>query len=492
MSSLALAALGPTDSLGMSALVLVALLAAVVTGEIRATKYQARVLSLPDSTDWILAAARGVGKTYLVALEILRRAERWPGKTRTLVIRRSAVALAEFRLELESILRARYGSGLRVNGQLGTFETPAGDFIQLGYLESKSDLTRWQGQSFDLLVFEEAGQMPDLGLCDLMLGCLRSASGVPTRVIWCCNAGGVAHSAIYRRWLKRTQPWAPYRDSFSGRLYVVCPAVTSENDFLPAEYERQGRAVERVDPGLYLAWFKNDWTAALGDAFGACWDDDRNIVPSLSSLPSFDGRPILSVDWGSARPAYCTFGYRVRKESPIELELEERKHVIGPGSYILFDEYCTASPHDLNMGDNSPAEEVGHEIAERCKAWGMKPVGYLDCAEFHASSQDQVTVAALFRRAGVRLVPGKKGRRVPRIQRVKELMQGAGDPKKAGLYVTRSCGYWLATVPYLPRHPRNVEDVDSSGPDHALDSTSYLIEGGPLPYDGPPIQHLIY
>jgi hypothetical protein len=469
-----------------------ALLSAHAAGQIMPTWWQTAVLSHPDSVDLILAAARGVGKTYTVGLEILRRMERWPGRTRTLILRRSAVALAEFRLELEKILRARYGTALRVNNQLGTFETPAGDFVQLGYLESRTDLIRWQGQSFDLLVFEELGQMPDLGLFDLMHGCLRSAAGVPTRVIACANAGGVAHSAIYRRWLKRTEPWKPYRDPYTGRVFVVCPGTTDENPLLPTEYQDQLRAVERVDPGLYKAWRFNDWTAALGDAFGACWDDDRNVLPSLSSLPAWAGRPILSVDWGSARPAYCAFGLRVRKEAPVELELEERRYVIGPSSFILFDEFCTASPHDLNQGDNSPAEELGHEIAQKCKAWGMKPVGYLDCAEFHASSQDQVTVAALFRRAGVRLTPGKKGRRVPRIQRVKELMQQAGDPTKAGLYVTRSCHYWLATVPYLPRHPRNVEDVDSSGPDHALDATSYLIEGGPLPYDGPPIVFLPY
>lgn len=44
-------------------------------------------------------------------------------------------------------------------------------------------------------------------------------------------------------------------------------------------------------------------------------------------------------------------------------------------------------------------------------------------------------------------------------------------------FVASRCRFWLATVPSLPRDPRNPEDVDSSANDHALDATSYLIAG---------------
>ncbi len=44
---------------------------------------------------------------------------------------------------------------------------------------------------------------------------------------------------------------------------------------------------------------------------------------------------------------------------------------------------------------------------------------------------------------------------------------------RAGLYVSRACEYFWATVPYLARDDRRVEDVDSDGPDHAADAARY-------------------
>lgn len=77
----------------------------------------------------------------------------------------------------------------------------------------------------------------------------------------------------------------------------------------------------------------------------------------------------------------------------------------------------------------------------------------------------------MFRAAGVRVSPARKGARVPRFEYLKELMVN-GE-----FYVASRCRYWLATVPTLPRDTRNPEDVDSAANDHMLDATSYLIAG---------------
>jgi hypothetical protein len=42
-----------------------------------------------------------------------------------------------------------------------------------------------------------------------------------------------------------------------------------------------------------------------------------------------------------------------------------------------------------------------------------------------------------------------------------------------GLYVSRDCKYFWATVPSLARDQKRIEDVDSSGPDHAADAVRY-------------------
>ncbi|MBW7930866.1 MAG: hypothetical protein H3C57_06120, partial [Gammaproteobacteria bacterium] len=81
------------------------------------------------------------------------------------------------------------------------------------------------------------------------------------------------------------------------------------------------------------------------------------------------------------------------------------------------------------------------------------------------------SISDLFRAAGVRVTPARKGPRVPRFEVLKQLMvQGE-------FFVASRCQFWLSTVPALPRDPRRPEDVDTSANDHMLDATSYLIAG---------------
>lgn len=52
-------------------------------------------------------------------------------------------------------------------------------------------------------------------------------------------------------------------------------------------------------------------------------------------------------------------------------------------------------------------------------------------------------------------------------------MADAGKPDVPGLYVSRAASYFWETVPFLPRDEKRVDDVDSSGPDHAADAVRY-------------------
>lgn len=56
---------------------------------------------------------------------------------------------------------------------------------------------------------------------------------------------------------------------------------------------------------------------------------------------------------------------------------------------------------------------------------------------------------------------------------MRRLLEDAGKPDVPGLYISRACEYFWSTVPYLARDQKRVEDVDSSGPDHAADAVRY-------------------
>ena len=56
---------------------------------------------------------------------------------------------------------------------------------------------------------------------------------------------------------------------------------------------------------------------------------------------------------------------------------------------------------------------------------------------------------------------------------MRRMLAAAGKPDIPGLYVSRRCeGFW-ATVPYLARDVKRVEDLDTTGPDHWADACRY-------------------
>jgi hypothetical protein len=56
---------------------------------------------------------------------------------------------------------------------------------------------------------------------------------------------------------------------------------------------------------------------------------------------------------------------------------------------------------------------------------------------------------------------------------MRRLLADAGKPDVPGLYASRACAYFWETVPFLARDEKRVDDVDSSGPDHAADAVRY-------------------
>jgi hypothetical protein len=115
------------------------------------------------------------------------------------------------------------------------------------------------------------------------------------------------------------------------------------------------------------------------------------------------------------------------------------------------------------------------EIVSLCKRWNAKPTGAADDAIFARLGSGAGSISDEFTRAGVRFHPAKKGDRISGWQLMRRMLADAGKADVPGLYVSRACTYFWETVPYLARDAKRVEDVDSSGPDHAADAARYCL-----------------
>ena len=76
--------------------------------------------------------------------------------------------------------------------------------------------------------------------------------------------------------------------------------------------------------------------------------------------------------------------------------------------------------------------------------------------------------------------PAQKADRRTGWEVMRRMLAAAGQPDQAGLYVSRLCSYFWASVPGLGRDPRRPDDVDTRQPDHGADAARYACGGGSL------------
>jgi len=143
------------------------------------------------------------------------------------------------------------------------------------------------------------------------------------------------------------------------------------------------------------------------------------------------------------------------------------------GSLVLVDELATNEPGSVTKGMGYTVPVLAERIREFCAPWQVRPDGVADDAIFAKGGHSRGSVSDEFRAAGVTFYPAKKADRVSGWQVMRRLLQDAGKPDVLGLYVARHCEYFWQTVPYLGRDPKRIEDVDSRGPDHAVDAVRY-------------------
>ncbi len=416
----------------------------------------------------------------------LRHAEQYGDRARVLYIRKTYKGLADFELVTRELFGLVYGMAARYNSAEHVWRLPNGAYLEMGQLETAGDYAKYQGRSFTLLLIDEAGQfaMPDT--LDMLRSNLRGSKDMPIRVVIAANPGGPGHHWLARRYVFKAGPWKPFVEERSKRMFVYAPSTFDGNQFIDRDqYRDQLEASCPSDPELLRAWVEGDWAVNRGAYFASVLDEDRNAVDPWESIPEvYDDSQVrrqdgcgwerrgwvkwdhwLAHDFGSSAPSVT---YLIVK-SP---GAEHQGLYYPRDSLILVDELAAVRKDNLNLGLGWTAAITGEAIVEFCAKWGVRPKGVADDACFMKTGHG-ATLADEFRRAGVYFDPAKKADRITGWERMRRLLADAGKPDVPGLYISRACEYFWATVPYLARDEKRVEDVDSSGPDHAADACRY-------------------
>lgn len=463
--------------------------------EIDINAYQEKVLALPEQINLFLGGGRGAGKNKASALEVARHCASAGNKARVLWVRRTLGALTDAIDMVRETLQEIFGPH-RYNANEHIIRLPNGAQIEFGYLDSPADYDRYQGRSFSRIVCDEAGQYDDLTLLDLTRSNLRAPKGIPTRMILAANPGGVGHALLNDRYATKPR-WQPFQDAKTGQWWINSHGTYRDNKFIDQDaYLLELRAACQNDEELLRAWVEGDWGVVRGAFFASVLSFDRVAVDPFPEdffsviattrrklrkncpnapaelLDNYVGgrwATFLSHDHGVAAPSVC---YLVA-QSPGAFGPCGRYYT--KGSLVLVDELATTTPGSNTRGTGATVPDVAESIKGMCRRWGVSPSGVADDAIWGRTGHAVGSIADEFGRCGVSFQRAQKGLRVGGWERMRRMLADAGSPDKPGLYVSTSCRYWWATVPYLARDPRNPDDVDSNGPDHGADATRYAL-----------------
>ena len=417
--------------------------------------------------------ARGGGKTDGVLGEWVQHAYIHGAAANGLMIRRQRTELydtVERSRQLYSLIGAKYNETEKL------WRFPNGARLRFAYLENDSDAEMYQGHSYTRLYVEEIGNFPTPAPILKLIATLRSAGGVPCRMIATGNPGGPGHHWVKARYIDP----AP-----QGRVLLVDEKTELERCYIPARV-RDNKALIESDPGyigrlkasgppqLVRAWLEGDWTVIAG-AFFTEFSADRHIVEPLELPPHW--QRFRAADWGSAKP--FSIGWYAVSEGDLPQ--------FPRGALVKYREWYGMVEGQPNVGLKMTAEEVADGIVDRDdEGYEFKwPHSVMDPAAFARDGGPSIAERMHTRSRGRIAWREADNKRVAQRgamggwDQLRARLKG-DDEGRAMLYIFSTCVHTIRTLPALQHDERKPEDVDTDGEDHAGDETRYACMSRPF------------
>ena len=300
-----------------------------------------------------------------------------------------------------------------------------------------SELDKYQGLEYDLIIIEELTQLP-YEIFEMISSCCRSSrtDGWKPRLYLTTNPNGIGH-----RWVKE-KFILPFREKKETDTIFI-PYGYKSNPYIDKQY---GDFLQGLTGELGKAWRDGDWDLNEGAAFA--FDERKHVI---ERLPEFDEKwmTLRGIDYGYAAPYCCLWA----KYNP---------HI---GRVIVYRE-------DYQTGLTS--REQAERILMLTGTDENVLTTYCDPAMFGKKAQDVVTSdEEVYRNVGITLTAGTNYR-IDGKRKVDNLLLDKADGKP-GLLIHSSCRNLIDQLENLIYDDEHIEDVNTRQEDHAYDALRYLL-----------------
>lgn len=440
---------------------------------------QAAFMARPEY-EALYGGAAGGGKSDALVVEALRQVG--IPHYKALIVRKTYPQLAEL-IDKSLNYYPRAYPKARYNASAHTWNFPSGAKILFGSMQYTKDRTRYQGQAYDFIGFDELTHFTWDEYSYLFSRNRPNGPGTRVYIRASANPGGVGHGWVKERFVTAGKPmttiWedVTWRDP-SGQEHrarqsrIFVPSSVFDNPALLNNDPDYVRRLASMPEAERKALLYGDWDTFSGQVFTEWRNDPEHYADRLHThvITPFrvpDGWTIWrSFDWGYSRP-FSVGWYAVDHDR----RMYRIRELYG----------CTGTP---NTGVQWEPAHVAREIrrieAEDPNLRGRKIYGVGDPAIWQSDGTE--SIGALMERERVFFEKGDHNRIAGKMQVHHRLaFDGDGLPM---LYVFTTCRHFIRTVPNLVYDETDVEDIDTDGEDHIYDELRYVCMKNPI---SPPV-----
>ena len=441
---------------------------------------QAMFMARPEY-EALYGGAAGGGKRDALVIEALRQVH--IPHYKALILRKTYPQLAEL-IDKSLSYYPRAYPGARYNAGNHVWLFPSGAKIVFGAMQYAKDRTKYQGQAYDFVAFDELTHFSWEEYSYLFSRNRPNGPGTRVYIRATANPGGVGHGWVKERFISAGPPMTPieseicWRDNdgkehkgIQKRIFV--PSSVFDNPALLANDPLYIQRLASTPEAKKKALLYGDWDSFSGQVFVGWRDDpthyeDRLHTHVISPFRVPDDWAIwCGMDWGYSRP-YAVGWYAVDFDG----RMYRIKELYG----------CNGTP---NVGVREEPTTVARRIldaeAQDPNLKGRKIHRVGDPAIWGNAGTESIGV--LMERERVYFDRGDNARIDGKMQVHHRL--AFDDDGVPLMYIFDTCKHFIRTIPALVYDDVRVEDIDTDGEDHIYDELRYVCMANPI---APPVR----